>query len=123
MKKEINPADIKTGRNSNNMVTVSFKERGDYKLVMTVRAAAGLSELAQIPLSVFKDKELVKMVTLTGEDKEWQTIEVPFVGCAMTFFLKLYFAQDGMEIKDIHFELVKSREEEFRLMFARMGEE
>ncbi|CBK73880.1 Beta-glucosidase-related glycosidases [Butyrivibrio fibrisolvens 16/4] len=120
---EINPADIKTGRNSNNMVTVSFKERGDYKLVMTVRAAAGLSELAQIPLSVFKDKELVKMVTLTGEDKEWQTIEVPFVGCAMTFFLKLYFAQDGMEIKDIHFELVKSREEEFRLMFARMGEE
>jgi beta-glucosidase len=120
---EINPADIKTGRNSNNMVTVSFKERGDYKLVMTVRAAAGLSELAQIPLSIFKDKELVKMVTLTGEDKEWQTIEVPFVGCAMTFFLKLYFAQDGMEINDIHFELVKSREEEFRLMFARMGEE
>jgi beta-glucosidase len=120
---DINPKEIKTARNTTNMVTVSFKERGDYKLVMTVRAAAGLSELAQIPLSVFKDKELVKMVTLTGEDKEWQTIEVPFVGCAMTFFLKLYFAQDGMEIKDISFKLVKSREEEFRLMFARMGEE
>lgn len=120
---EINPSDIKTARNSNNMITVSFKERGDYKLELTVRAASNLSDLAQIPLSIFKDKELVKMVTLTGEDKEWQTIEVPFVGCAMTFFLKLYFAQDGMEIKDIKFSLVKSREEEFRLMFARMGEE
>jgi beta-glucosidase len=105
------------------MVTVSFKERGDYKLQLTVRAAAGLSELAQIPLSIFKDKELVKMLTLTGEDKEWQTIEVPFIGCAMTFFLKMYFAQDGMEIKDVRFVLEKSREEEFRLMFARMGEE
>lgn len=120
---EINPADIKTARNSTTMVTVSFKERGDYKLQLTVRAAAGLSELAQIPLSIFKDKELVKMLTLTGEDKEWQTIEVPFIGCAMTFFLKLYFAQDGMEIKDVRFVLEKSREEEFRLMFARMGEE
>ena len=120
---EINPADIKTARNTTNMVAVSFKERGDYKLSMTVKAADGLSDLAQIPLSIFKDKELVKMVTLTGENKEWQTIEVPFVGCAMTFFLKLYFAQDGMEIKDIRFILEKSREEEFRLMFARMGEE
>ncbi len=118
----INPVDIKTGRNSTNMITVSFKERGDYKLKMTVRANA-VSELAQIPLSVFRDKELVKMVTLTGEDKDWKTVEIPFEECAMTFFLKLYFAQDGMEIKDIRFELIKSREEEFRLMFARMGEE
>ena len=118
----INPADINTGRNSTTMFTVSFKERGDYKLKMTVRANA-TSELAQIPLSIFRDKLLVKMITLTGEDSDWQTIEVPFDACAMTFFMKFYFAQDGMEIKDIKFELVKSREEEFRLMFARMGEE
>ena len=104
------------------MITVSFKERGDYKLSMTIRANAK-SELAQIPMSIFRDKKLVKMVTLTGEDSEWQTIEIPFEECAMTFFLKFYFAQDGMEIKDIHFDLVKSREEEFRLLFARMGEE
>ena len=120
---EINPSDIKTGRNSTTMVTVSFKERGDYKLSLTVKATESLSELAQIPLSIFKDKDLVKMVTLTGEDKDWQTIEVPFEGCAMTFFMKLYFAQDGMEIKEAKFSLVKSREEEFRLMFARMGEQ
>ncbi len=119
---EINPEDIQTGRNCTTMVTVSFKERGDYKLSMTVRANA-VSELAQIPLSIFKDKDLVKMITLTGEDKEWRTIEVPFEGCAMTFFLKLYFAQDGMEIKDIRFTLEKNREEEFRLLFARMGEQ
>lgn len=118
----IAPEEIDTARNSTTMITVSFKERGDYKLSMTVRANAK-SELAQIPMSIFRDKMLVKMVTLTGEDSEWRTIEIPFNECAMTFFLKFYFAQDGMEIKDIHFDLVKSREEEFRLMFARMGEE
>ncbi|QFJ55162.1 glycoside hydrolase family 3 protein [Pseudobutyrivibrio xylanivorans] len=120
---EVDLAEIKTSRNSNNIISVSFKERGDYKLELTVRAGQNLSDLAQIPLSIFKDKDLLKMVTLTGEDKDWQTIEVPLIGCAMTFFLKLYFAQDGMEIKNIRISLTKSREEEFRMLFARMGEE
>lgn len=117
----ISPSLIKTSRNSVNMISVSFKERGDYKLSMTVRANA-TSELAQIPLSIYRDKALLKMLTLTGEDKDWRTLEIPLNDCSMTFFLKLYFAQDGMEIKDITLSLVKSREEEFRLMLARMGE-
>ena len=112
---------IETARNSNNIVSVSFKERGDYKLTMRVRSKA-TSDLAQIPLSIFKDKELVKMVTLTGADRDWQDVEVMFENCAMTFFLRMYFAQDGMEIEDIKISLAKSKEEEIRLMFARMGE-
>ncbi len=113
---------IKTARNSSNTVSISFKERGDYKLSMRVRSNAK-SDLAQIPLSIFKDKELVKMVTLTGADREWQNVEVMFENCAMTFFMRLYFAQDGMEIDDMTISLAKSKEEEFRLMFARMGEQ
>ena len=112
---------IETARNSNNTISVSFKERGDYKLTMRVRSNA-TSDLAQIPLSIFRDKELVKMVTLTGADRDWQDVEVMFEGCAMTFFLRMYFAQDGMEIEDIKITLAKSKEEEFRLMFARMGQ-
>ncbi|MCR4568113.1 MAG: glycoside hydrolase family 3 C-terminal domain-containing protein [Pseudobutyrivibrio sp.] len=119
---KIDPDLIKTVRNTTNMLSVSFKERGDYKLSMTVRANAD-SEVAQVPLSIFRDKELAKMVTLTGADKDWQTIELPLDGCVMTFFLRLYFAQDGMEIKDITISLIKSKEEETRRMLARMGEE
>lgn len=112
---------IETVRNSNNTISVSFKERGDYKLTMRVRSNA-TSDLAQIPLSIFRDKELIKMVTLTGADRDWQDVEVMFEDCAMTFFLRMYFAQDGMEIEDIKITLAKSKEEEFRLMFARMGQ-
>ena len=115
----LDPSLIKTGRNSTNMMSISLKERGDYKLSMTVRANA-VSELAQIPLSIFRDKNLIKMVTLTGENTQWRTIEVPLDNCIMTFFLKLYFAQDGMEIRDITLTMTKSREEEFRKMFSRM---
>ena len=90
-------------------------------MTMRVRSNA-TSDLAQIPLSIFRDKELVKMVTLTGADIDWQDVEVMFEGCAMTFFLRMYFAQDGMEIENIKITLAKSKEEEFRLMFARMGQ-
>ncbi len=117
----IDASQIRTGRDCSNAVSLSFKERGDYKLTMIVRASA-VSELAQIPLSIFNGKDLVKMITLTGADTEWRTYEIPFENCVMTFFLRFYFAQDGMEIKDISFELTRSKEEEFRLMFARMGE-
>lgn len=120
-KASVNPDVINTGRNCSNTISVAFKERGDYKLKMTVRVNAD-SELAQVPMSIFRDKSLIQMATLTGADSEWRTIEVPLEGCAQTFFLKLYFAQDGMEIRDISFELTRSKEEEFRLMFARMGE-
>ena len=96
----IDSYEIKTGRNCSNLISVSFIERGNYKLNMKVRANAS-SKLAQIPLSIYKDKELVKMITLTGEDDKWQDIELMFNGCFMTFFLNFYFAQDGMEIKDL----------------------
>ena len=112
---------IKTARNSSNMLSVTLNERGDYRLSMTVRANA-VSELAQIPLTVFKDREIVKTFTLTGEDNQWQTISVDFTTCFANFYIKLYFAQDGMEIKDINVEFVCSKEREIQEMLSRMDE-
>ncbi len=119
--KTISPKLISTSRNSSNLISLAVKDRGDYELNMTVRANAN-SELAQIPLSIFRDNSLVKMITLTGADVEWQTITIPLKDCTTTLFLKFYFAQDGMEIKDITISLVESKEEQIRLMLARMGE-
>lgn len=119
---DIDPSLIKTGRNASNMISVAFKERGKYLLSMTVRANVA-SELAQIPLSIFKDKLLVKMVTLTGADREWQTIDVELEPSFSTFYLKLYFAQDGMEIKNINVSLKESMEEQIRAFMENRDEE
>ncbi|MCR5272088.1 MAG: beta-glucosidase, partial [Lachnospiraceae bacterium] len=110
---DIDPKLIKTGRNDSTMVSVAIRDRGEYKLTMKVRANA-LSELAQIPLSIFKDKELAKMITLTGEDRDWKEVEVQFSPSYQTFFLKFYFAQDGMELKDMKVVMTKSHEEAIR---------
>ncbi len=112
---------IKTSRNSTNLINVGVKTRGDYTLSMDIRANA-ISDLAQIPLSIFRDANMVKMITLTGADKEWQTINVDFEFCACGFYVKLYFAQDGMEIKNVKMSLKENREEEMLKIFARMGD-
>lgn len=115
---EIDSALIKTARNSTNMISVGVKERGVYRFSMLARANAK-SELAQIPLTIFRDTSMVKMVTLTGEDTDWQKIDVDFEFVMGSFYIKLYFAQDGMEIKDMKVEFVESQEEEIRLALSR----
>ncbi len=117
--KDIDVAQIKTARDSTNMISVGVKERGDYRLTLRVRAKA-ISELAQIPLSIFRDTNMVKMVTLSGEDKEWRDITVDFDTCFASFYIRLYFAQDGMEIASAKVELVASKEEEIKNMLDRV---
>lgn len=117
----IDPSQIRTGRNNTNLIAVAIKERGDYRLSMTVRANA-VSELAQIPLTIFRDTVIAKTITLNGEDTEWRTITVDFEQCFASFYIKLYFALDGMEIQDLNVELVANKEQEIRDMLARIGE-
>lgn len=97
---QVDIKDIVTARNTTNMISVAFKQWGYYRLSMTVRANTK-SALAQIPLTIHQNKDMIKMVTLKGDETEWQTIEMDLKPSFMTFYLKLYFAQDGMEIKDM----------------------
>ncbi|WP_026652742.1 glycoside hydrolase family 3 protein [Butyrivibrio proteoclasticus] len=96
----VDPAVIDTKRNATNMIFVEIRERVNHKFTMEVRANAK-SSLAQIPLSIFVDNKLSKMLTLTGDDTQWQTVEVDIPVPFINFFIKLYFAQDGMEIRNI----------------------
>ena len=63
---------------------------------------------------VYKDKELARQLTLTGTDKEWRTEEIILSPSFSTFFLRLYFAQAGIWIRELKVELVQSLEEEIR---------
>ncbi len=57
-------------------------------------------DVAQLPLSIFQDRNLVKTITLTGMDKEWQTVKVELAPSFIAnFYLKFFFAQGGLEIK------------------------
>ncbi|MCR4694678.1 MAG: glycoside hydrolase family 3 C-terminal domain-containing protein [Pseudobutyrivibrio sp.] len=117
----IDTKKLLTARNKSNMITVGINERGNYRLSMRVRANTN-SELAQIPLTIYKDKELIKTITLAGTDTDWQDIDVDIEGCFASFCLNLYFSQDGMEFEKMEVTMTKSMEEEIIKMLARMGE-
>ena len=78
---------------------LQFSEQGEYVLKLTVRANAH-SELAQLPMTVFKDEIFLTTVSLTGADKEWQTVEVQ-LGHIEKDAVKVafFFGQGGMEIE------------------------
>lgn len=111
------PADqIPTAKGSSVNFELNFSERGVYRLELVCRIV-GQGSLAQVPLTVSQDKQIVKTISLTGEDKEWRTETVTLhPSFHNTTFLKFYFGQGGMEIKEARLVLEESWEEKFRAM-------
>lgn len=112
----VDAALIDTGKAKSTTLQVAVKERGRYRLAFACRASEDTVELAQLALSVYQDKKLVKTVSLTGADKKWaaQEIELPTPAFMTTFYIKLHFAQSGMELKDMDIAMIESLEEQFR---------
>ena len=83
---------------------------GIYRIIIEC-SAEGISELAQIPMSVFKEQMLLKTITLSGKDTAVRTeIIEPIVVTNTTFFLKFYFGQGGMQIKSCKIERIVDKE-------------
>ena len=109
------PVDkIDTGKGSSVTFELNVKERGIYRLELTCRVA-GQGNLAQIPLTLSQDRQIVKMISLTGQDKEWRTEEILLnPSFHNTTFLKFYFGLGGMEIREAQLVLVESMEAQYR---------
>ena len=107
---------IPTARGSSINFELNIGERGVYRLELVCRVV-GQGSLAQVPLTVSQDKQIVKTISLTGEDREWRTETVMLhPSFHNTTFLKLYFGQGGMEIREARLALEESWEEKFRAM-------
>ncbi len=114
---------IPTGKGSTVTFELNVKERGIYRLDLTCRVS-GQGSLAQVPLTVSQDKQILKTISLTGEDKEWRNEEIQVnPSFHNTTFLKFYFGQGGMEIREARLTLVESLEEKFNAMRAAREEE
>ena len=59
------------------------------------------------------------MVTLNGSDTTWRDITVDFEEVVASFYIKLYFALDGMEIQSMKVELVEELNDELLEMLIR----
>jgi len=98
---------INTGKGSSTVFEVSLKERGIYRLEFMCRVV-GQSSLAQVPVTLSQDKQILKMISLTGEDTEWRKEEIELNPVFNnTIFLKVFFGQSGIEVKEGKLALIK----------------
>ncbi|MCM1025061.1 MAG: glycoside hydrolase family 3 C-terminal domain-containing protein [Roseburia sp.] len=92
-----------TGKGSTTRLQITVRDRGWYQMELTCRVIEGLSALAQVSASVIVNHFSIGTVTLTGEDTEWRTVvmKYPVRIPGTTFLLKTFFAQSGMEIREL----------------------
>lgn len=112
----IPPEMIDTAKGKSTLFQIAAGEIGVYRLIVEC-ASGDDNALAQIPMSVFKEHELVRTLTLKGTETEWreEVFELPPVMNA-TFFLKFFFGQGGMKIRKCRIEQVMNQDEMMKHM-------
>jgi len=112
---EIDPSLLSCEKGKSTNFVLTTPKRCQLKLEMVVKTE-GQPKMAQVPMSIFQDNNLIRTVTLTGMDTEYQTIEVELnPSFSFNFYVKFYFGQAGMVFKSI--KLIKTKDLE--KMFAR----
>ena len=97
---ELDVSQIKIEKGESTTFILTAPGRVGMDLELVVRAD-NQPDVAQLPMSIFQGTMLVKTVTLTGMDKQWQTLRIKlFPAFLPNFYLKFYFAQGGLEIRE-----------------------
>ena len=100
-REELDPSFIRAEKGKNSIFQIIAPFRRRHKLTLTVRSTAE-SDLAQLPFSVFINRELKTTITLEGKDREWNTIEIDLGFMeGNNYYLKFYFAQSGLVIRNV----------------------
>ena len=111
---QLDPSDFKVEKGSTTTFVLTAPKKCLMELELELKAD-NQPDVAQLPVSVFQDKMLVKSFTLTGMDKEYKTVKIDLIPAFMSnFYLKFYFAQGGLKIKSAKVTVTKDIEAEFK---------
>ncbi len=100
----LDASDVDTSKGKFCLYGIQVEKVGRYVICIKVKIDA--SEIAQIPVSIYSNGTLTGTVTMNGTNGEWVEIRQTlghFVG--PNNFVKLYFAQSGMQLDTITVEL------------------
>lgn len=102
---ELDPSEIDTGKGKSYVFGLCIREIGTYRLRMEVKIDA--SELAQVPLTVSANNTVQGMLSLNGTGGKWIVVEQSLGELRNSYnFIRLFFAQGGMEIRKTVIEWV-----------------
>jgi beta-glucosidase len=90
---------ISTGAGCNTGFELELPDSLNRIVELTLRARAAADQVAQIPMFVYYNGVMAQSISLTGADKEWQTISFPITGLHMVgTSMEFRFAADGIEL-------------------------
>ncbi len=110
--------DLDTAKGGTNVFALTVKDKGFYDLKLKLRAQGG--DLAQLPLTISMDNRIITTITLKGSENQWieKTVDIGLI-FGNNAYLKIFFAQGGMEIEDMTVSLREVFDmETFRAMMA-----
>jgi len=101
---------VNTGRGSEALFGLELSEQAEYTISIKVRAVS--FELAQLPLSIFINQHLIKVITINGSKGEWITDSFDFGPYKNKHaYMRLFFGQSGMELGEIKISLKEAAEQ------------
>lgn len=105
----IDMSGVSTGKGADFVFTLDLAHVGGYRIVMTARS--GLSELAQIPATVFYQSVPMAVFTFNGTGGQWRGMEKKIVLHNKYAALRVHFGQNGLDVKEMKFIFDKPVEE------------
>ena len=101
--------NVETGKGADFVFALELEKLGGYKVELT--AKSDLGELAQLPATLFYQSVPFAAFTFNGTGGKWDSIRKKMVIHNKYAVLRLYFAQNGLDAKEIKFTFDKPLEE------------
>ena len=99
---------INTEKGETTVFLLSTPTKCEMEMEITLKAE-NQPDVAQLPLSIFQDRQLLQTITLTGMDKKFKTFQVKLAPSFLgNFYLKFYFAQTGLVVDSV--KVIKTKE-------------
>lgn len=102
--------EVDTTKDSSYVFAMSVKNQGIYEMEMVFQSELG--ELAQIPVTIFAQSVPVGVITFNGTGGEWRSLTKRVCLATKYVVVRLYFAQSGVQLKEMRLHLVEKVKDE-----------
>lgn len=106
---DVDLTGVKSEKGKNYSFALNVARRGLYRV--TITASSEASELAQIPLTLFLMGSASGTMTWSGTNGEPVSISTDAPMFSRFTTVRLYFAQNGLDLHNISFELLREAED------------
>lgn len=102
----INLEDVDASKGKDYTFALDLTDLGEYQVEITAKSSLG--ELAQLPITLFYQSVPFAAYTFNGTGGEWVTLERKVELHNKYAVLRLYFGQNGLDLKEIKFTYKRS---------------